>query len=274
MSPLARLEHPADGVSLLLIDNPPKNFGSYELLAQMYDMVREVAGTGDRVLVLASDVPGYLMAHAYLPDVLDAYEHPNRVRHDPRLWRLLTDELEQGPLVTISCNHAQAWGGGAEISWACNLRTAARSATYAQIESILGVIPGGGGTVRFSRLCGQSKAMELFLSGEPMTATALHEVGVVNRLFEDHEVRERTLEWAQLIATRPRRALQANKRGILQTWDLNVEAATRLENHLFNSVMRSDTIDRMRAIQAKYDDGHDSWAAYSLEKPSDDVALE
>ncbi|MEM9517130.1 MAG: enoyl-CoA hydratase/isomerase family protein [Actinomycetota bacterium] len=271
MADLVHLSQPADGVGLLLIDNPPKNFGSYELLDAMFEGVGAARRAGNRVLVIASDVPGYLMAHAYLPDVLDAYEHPDRVQYDPRLWRRLTDELEQGPMVTISCNHAQAWGGGAEISWACNLRTAGESATYAQIESILGVIPGGGGTVRFARLCGQSVAMELFLSGEPMTAPHLHRLGVVNRLYPDADLRSATIDWAARIATRPHRALLANKRGILQTWDLGVEAATRLENHLFNSTMRSETIEIMRHVQARYDQGADSWDAYDLPRPGEEA---
>ena len=266
MTDLIRLERPAAGVGLILIDNPPMNFGSYELLQQMSDALVELRRSGEAVVVLASDVPGYFLAHAYLPDIIEAYDDPGSVTADTRLWRTLTDELERGPLISISCNHAQAWGGGAEISWACNLRTAGRSATYAQIESILGVIPGGGGTVRFARLAGQSKAMELFLSAEPMTAGDLADLGVVNRLFEDDVLRDRTIEWAALIATRPPRALQANKRGILQTWDLPAEAATRHENHLFNSAMRPATIEIMREIQARYDAGADSWEAYGLRR--------
>ena len=75
------------------------------------------------MLLLASDVPGYFMAHAWLPDVLNAYEG-SKPSGDPRLWRRLTNELERGPLISIAVNHAQAWGGGAELSWACNLRVA------------------------------------------------------------------------------------------------------------------------------------------------------
>lgn len=266
MTAHAHVSFPADGVGLLLIDNPPKNFGSYELLQAMMDALEEVKRGGATVVVLASDVPGYFMAHAWLPDVLAAYTEPERVTGDPLLWRHLTDELERGPLISISCNHAQAWGGGAEISWACNLRTAGRSATYAQIESALGVIPGGGGTVRLSRLVGQSKALEIFLAAEPHTAAQLEQVGLVNKLYDDGELRERTLEWAALIATRPRKALQACKRGIMQAWDVDRENALRLEGYIFNSTMSEATLERMRGIQAIYDEGGDSWDAYGLER--------
>lgn len=271
MAASAHVSHPAPGVGLLVMDNPPKNFGSYELLQAVADGLQEIRDHGDRVVVLASDTPGYFLAHAWLPDVINAYTNPAAITGRPLLWREVTDTLERGPLVSISCNHAQAWGGGAEISWACNLRTAGRSATYAQIESVLGVIPGGGGTVRLARLAGQSKAMEIFLSGEPVSAEQLAVHGIVNRVYDDERLRDATLEWAALIASRPRRALQACKRGVLQAWDLPYEDALRLEGYIFNSTMRGDTLERMEAIQAIYDDGGDSWDAYGLERPPTDV---
>ena len=264
MGTLVHVEAPAPGVGMVLLDNPPKNFGSYALLQALHDALGEVRSTGASVVVLASDVPGYLMAHAWLPDVLDAYERPGSVEGNPLLWRMVTHELERGEMISISCNHGQAWGGGAELSWACNLRTAGESATYAQIESILGVIPGGGGTARLARLVGQSKALEILLAGEPMTAPELAALGVVNKVFADDELRERTVDWAATIASRPRRALQACKRGVLQTWDLDIENALRLEGYIFNSCMRPETLATMRRVQDGYDAGDDSWAVYGL----------
>lgn len=265
MPSAAHVSFPADGVGMVLMDDPPKNFGSYELLARIEEGVEEVKAAGARVLLLASDVPGYFMAHAWLPDVLNAYEG-GKPSGDPRLWRRLTNELERGPLISISVNHAQAWGGGAELSWACNLRVAGESATYCQVESILGVIPGGGGTVRLSRLVGQSKAMEILLAGEPMTAEELHTLGLVNKIFPDDDLRAGAIAWGALIATRPQWSLQACKRGLLQAWDMHFEDACRIENYIFNSMMRPRTIEIMRKIQDRYDAGADSWEAYDLQR--------
>ena len=263
MAATVHVSTPADGVGLVLLANPPQNFGSYELLQALKDGLNELKAAGARVVVLASDVPGYFMAHAWLEDVINAYADATAITGDPLLWRRVTAELERGPLISIACNHAQAWGGGAELSWACNLRTAGVSATYAQIECALGLIPGGGGTVRLARLAGQSKAMEIFLSGEPLTAEELHRVGIVNRLHADVVLRERTIEWAALIASRLARALQACKRGILQALALDQENALRIEGYIFNSLMaRPETLVRIREIRARYDAGADSWEAY------------
>ena len=65
MTAHAHVSFPEDGVGLVLIDNPPKNVGSYELLQAVMDGIEEVKRGGARVLVLASDVPGYFMAHAW-----------------------------------------------------------------------------------------------------------------------------------------------------------------------------------------------------------------
>jgi enoyl-CoA hydratase/carnithine racemase len=267
MAPQVHLSRPHDGVALLLLDDPPRNFGSYALLALVADRLREAAAHGDRVVVLASDVPGYFMAHASLTDVIDAYAAPESTIGDPRLWRHVTDVLERGPMVSIACNHAQAWGGGAEISWACNLRTAGHSAHYAQIEAIIGAIPGAGGTVRLSRLAGQSKAMEIILGAVPVSAEELADLGIVNRLFDDADLRDRTLDWAAEIASRPARALTACKRGILQTWDLGYDDALRLEGYLFNTTMGADTLERIATIQAHYDAGAESVQAFGLDEP-------
>lgn len=264
MAAAVHVSYPAAGVGLLVLDNPPKNFGSYELLESLEDGLSAVKAQGCLAVVLASDQPGYFMAHAWLPDVVSAYDGSAGAGHDPLVWRRVTNELERGPFISIACNHGQAWGGGAELSWACNLRTAGTSATYAQIESVLGVIPGGGGTVRLSRLAGQSKAMEIMVSGDPLTAEELYRVGVVNRLYADDELRERTIEWAATIASRPRRAVLANKRGLLQTWDVDTDNALRLEGFIFNSLMTPQEIERFQLIQSRYDAGADSWQAYEL----------
>ncbi len=127
--------------------------------------------------------------------------------------------------------------------------------------------------MRLARLVGQSKAMEILRAGEPRPAKELTRVGLVNRLCEDDELRARTTEWAALIATRPRKALQACKSGILQAWDVDYENALRLEGYNFNSTMSDETLERVLAIQAAYDAGGDSWEAYGLERAWSPVAL-
>jgi len=83
---------------------------------------------------------------------------------------------------------------------ACDVRIAARSAIFGQPEIKLGIIPGFGGTQRLPRLVGANKALEMNLVGDPILADEAFELGLVNRLVEDHELLDTALQWARKLA--------------------------------------------------------------------------
>ena len=265
MTAAAHVSYPADGVGLVLLDNPPWNFGSYELLEEVEQGVNAVEQAGCRVVILASDVPGYFMAHAYLPDLV-ASASGSPVTGDPRVWRRLTEKLDRGRMISIAANNGQAWGGGGEISWACNLRIAAESATYGQLESFLGLSPGAGATVRLTRHVGQAKALEMMLLGTPISAREALAIGAANRVVPDDRLRAETIAIAAAIAARPRWALDAAKRSIQQGWDLPQADALRNEGFIYNTtVSRPETLEILRRVQARYDAGAaDSYEAAGI----------
>ena len=96
-------------------------------------------------------------------------------------------------VVTIAAVNGLAFGGGCELAMACDVRIAARSALFGQPEIKLGIIPGFGGTQRLPRLVGANKALEMNLVGDPILAEEAFELGLVNRLVEDHELLDTAL---------------------------------------------------------------------------------
>ncbi|HET8763628.1 MAG TPA: enoyl-CoA hydratase-related protein, partial [Rhodanobacter sp.] len=78
-----------------------------------------------------------------------------------------------------------ALGGGLELAMACHLRVAGERAKLGQPEINLGLIPGFGGTQRLLRLVGRGAALELCLTGAPISAQRAHEIGLVNRVVPD-----------------------------------------------------------------------------------------
>ncbi len=120
--------------------------------------------------------------------------------------------MERSSTATIAAVNSLAFGGGCELAMACDFRIAAESATFAQPEINLGIIPGFGGTQRLPRLVGEAKALELNLVGDPIGAYDALELGLVNRVVPDLELFDTSLRWARKLAQQAPIAVEQIKR--------------------------------------------------------------
>jgi enoyl-CoA hydratase / 3-hydroxyacyl-CoA dehydrogenase len=109
-------------------------------------------------------------------------------------------EMETSSTATIAAVNSIAFGGGCELSMACDFRLAAESATFGQPEINLGIIPGFGGTQRLARLVGEGKALEMNLTGDAISAEEAYRVGLAHRVVPDHELFDTALNWARKLA--------------------------------------------------------------------------
>jgi enoyl-CoA hydratase len=119
--------------------------------------------------------------------------------------------LETMPKPTIAAVNGFALGGGCELALACDLRYAARTAKLGQPEINLGIIPGWGGTQRLARATTLGFAKELIFTGRVIDAEEAERHGVVNAVFEPGELIEKTMEVANLLASKSPVALAAAK---------------------------------------------------------------
>ena len=113
--------------------------------------------------------------------------------------------------VTVAAVNALAFGGGCELTMACDARIAAESATFGQPEINLGIIPGFGGTQRLPRLVGEGKALEMNLTGTPIGAYEALRVGLVNQVVPDHELFDTALLLARKLAQQAPLAIEKIK---------------------------------------------------------------
>src|SRR5882757_9876134 len=115
------------------------------------------------------------------------------------------------PKPVIAMINGFCLGGGCELALACDIRIASEKARFGQPEINLGLIPGGGGTQRLTRLIGEGKAMELILTGEIIDAASALELGLVNIVVPPSDLRAKTMEMANRIADKSPIALRMAK---------------------------------------------------------------
>jgi enoyl-CoA hydratase len=141
--------------------------------------------------------------------------------------------IEDSRLPVIAAINGFALGGGLELAMACHIRYASSEAKLGQPEINLGIIPGFAGTQRLPRLVGPGRALEMLLSGDPITAEEALRIGLVNRVLPPDQLMTAALELARKIASKAPVArsliLDAVRRGA----SLPFDAAQALEADLF-----------------------------------------
>lgn len=129
-----------------------------------------VTGAGDRAFVAGADINEL------------AVQTPTGGREHALKGQAVFDLIENLDKPVIAAINGYALGGGCELAMACTLRLAADTAKIGLPEITLGILPGYAGTQRLSRLVGKGKAMELILTGAPVTAEEGVRIGLVNRV--------------------------------------------------------------------------------------------
>ncbi|VTU24891.1 enoyl-CoA hydratase/isomerase family protein [Variovorax sp. PBL-E5] len=141
--------------------------------------------------------------------------------------------------VTIAVLNGLALGGGLELALACDLRIAAAGITLGLTESRVGAFPGAGGTQRLPRLIGVSRALQMMLSGDPVTSEYALGIGLVNELAAPDALDARALAFANLLAGRSAPALAALKQLVYQGIELPLADGLRLERAALPDILGS-----------------------------------
>jgi enoyl-CoA hydratase / 3-hydroxyacyl-CoA dehydrogenase len=197
-------------VGIVWLNRPPANPLSPQVIRELSEVWKEVESQV-RALVFASSNIFTFSAGADIKEF-------TKMKPDEE-GKQLVDEghgfmrrMEQSPVATIAAVNSLAFGGGCELAMACDFRIAAESATFAQPEINLGIMPGFGGTQRLSKLAGDTKALEMNLLGDPIDSFEALRVGLVNRVVPDHELFDTALSWSRKLAEQPPLAMKEIKR--------------------------------------------------------------
>ena len=193
-----KLEKRGD-VAIAWLANPPMNAISPQVIQDLGKVWEEVKADEElKAMVVYSSLPVVFSAGADIKAFtsMDEAGGAELINTGHALLR----DLGQSRVSTVAAINAIAYGGGCELSMACDFRIAAQSAVFGQPEINLGIIPGFGGTQRLPRLVGPSKALEMNLTGDAVLAPEASHWGLADAIVPDEELFDTAVAWAKKLA--------------------------------------------------------------------------
>jgi enoyl-CoA hydratase/carnithine racemase len=203
-----------DQLGELVIDNPPMNQFSTELIADLRHAVDQAAGTDLRAVVLRANGPVF-SAGADV-SIFAGLDESSATELMTTVLSLIQG-IENLPFPTLALVHGRCFAGALEVALACDLIWAAADTQIGQLEAVVGAFPFAGGTQRLAARVGASRAAEMVIGAGIYPAETLVEWGLLSRVVASDRLEEEGRRFAASLATGPTLAHQATKR-ILRAW--------------------------------------------------------
>ncbi|MCA1592983.1 MAG: enoyl-CoA hydratase/isomerase family protein [Acidobacteria bacterium] len=198
-----------------------------------------ITGAGEKAFIAGADIAEFEGRTAI-------------TQRDVMTGRSLFTAVDGFPKPVIAMINGYCLGGGCELALSCDLRIASETAKFGQPEINLGIIPGGGGTQRLTRLVGEGKAMELILTGDIVDAKTAHSLGLVNMVVPAADLEGKTMEIANRIAEKSPVALRMAKEAVKLASRSTLDEGLRREIDLFALCFSSEDKDEgVRAFLEK-----------------------
>jgi enoyl-CoA hydratase len=187
-----------------------------------------LTGAGDRAFIAGADINEL------------AVQTPVGGREHARAGQALFDRIERLGKPVIAAVNGFALGGGCELAMACTIRLAAETAKFGQPEINLGLIPGYAGSQRLPRLVGRGRALELLLSGAPITAEEAWRIGLVNRVVPAADLGGEARKLAHALAAKAPVAVRYILDAVITGSEMPLAEAQTYEATLFGLVSTTE----------------------------------
>jgi enoyl-CoA hydratase/carnithine racemase len=249
-----RADGDEDGIVTITLDNPERrNALALDVMLELTAALREVAATSARGIILAANGPVFSAGHDFA-DMAGA--DLEQATHLFAVCTEMMDTVQAAPQVVIACVHALATAAGCQLVATCDLAVAAESAAFA--------LPGGKGglfchtpLVAVARNIGRKRALEMALTGDPISAATAAEWGLVNRVVPDGDLQAATVELMQRSTRGSATSKAAGKRTFYAQVGLDQSAAYR---HALQVMATSATsADAQEGITAFFEKRHPVW---------------
>lgn len=235
-------------VRLITIDRPAKmnslDFAAHEELVEVWrDFERDdgalvgvITGAGDKSFCAGADLKTYTMSFATLPP----HEFRQKWVDGVGIGGITRGMEIDKPL--IAAVNGFAMSGGLEIALACDLRFCSDNAEFALQDAKWGFHACDGGLVRLPMIVGLGNAMEMILSGDRIDAAHAHRIGLVNRVWRQPELLDKSLDYAQMLAKRAPLAHRFAKATMRRMVGMPFAEALKTEVRSFYDLGRSEDL--------------------------------
>ena len=230
-----------EGAVVVISINRPKVLNALDskTVDELRRAMLDVKGDdGVRVIILTGAGEKSFVAGADINEL--AVQTPTGGREHALAGQHVFDVIENLGKPVIAAINGFALGGGCELAMACTLRIAADSARLGQPEINLGLMPGYAGTQRLPRLVGKGKAMEMMLTGAPITADDALRVGLVNRVVPAASLMTEARAWAAQFAVGAPIAMRYIINAVNKGVEMPFAEACQYEATLFGLVASTD----------------------------------
>lgn len=229
-----------EGVATVAIDRPPVNALNTQTLQELESLFDELKQDASvKVALFISKNPHVFIAGADIKE-FPALTSKAQAQAASLRGQAMLNKIEGLGKPVIAAINGVCLGGGMELVLACHIRIASDRARLGQPEINLGIVPGFGGTQRLPRIVGPSKATELILTGDMITAQEALRIGLVNRLVPDRDLLKQAKGLAKQIASKGAVAIQKAMMLIDQSRRLPLEEGLKREAELFGELCETE----------------------------------
>ena len=235
-----------DGAIAVITLNRPHalNALSYSLVKDVSLAMQELDGDHDIRVIIVTGGEKVFAAGADIKEMADRGPFDERI-HERLSYRDRINHIRKPVIAAVS---GFALGGGCELAMSCDIIIASETARFGQPEVNLGIIPGSGGTQRLTHVVGKHRAMELVLTGDPISATEAERLGLVNRVVPVELLLEEAKKIARKIAAKPALAIKAAKEAVLKAANAPLDEGLDYERKSFYLLFASE--DRAEGMKA------------------------
>ena len=239
------------------LSNPPSHTLTSTGVSEIHSFLDVVEKRDDlRVLAFTGEGRDVFIKHYEVGELANTAEknlETKKNRQDPKelhAFHTMLLRLRDLNAIVVAGINGNTAGGGCEFSLGCDLRIMSKGDFLIGLpETSVGILPGGGGTQRLSRLIGISRALDLILHAKLLTPEEAHNLGIINKLIPADNFKHELTSYCEDLASRAPIALQQVKKIIHQGIEMPLEESLMIEQKAFDVTMNSrDAARAMRAL--------------------------